>query len=142
MIHELSLFLCRDEESGKAYFAVKEEDGSLSYVEPETLLSVKMAGSGPFPVMMKADDLKVEQDMKKLYGRHQACGAHKKVLTLRDASGTALRFSKPVENSRFPFILAVMGEDGEETVRQYSPFGHSSTGNPAEDIVDYSIDKK
>ena len=127
MIHELSLFLCRDEESGKAYFAVKEEDGSLSYVEPETLLSVKMAGGGPFPVMLKADDLKVEQDMKKLYGRHQACGAHKKVLTLRDASGTALR---------------LMGEDGEETVRQYSPLGHSSSGNPAEDIVDYSIDKK
>ena len=142
MIHELSLFLCRDEESGKAYFAVREEDGSLSYVEPETLLSVKMAGSGPFPVMLKADDLKVEQDMKKLYGRHQACGAHKKVLTLRDASGTALRFSKPVENSRFPFILAVMGEDGEETVRQYSPLGYSSSGNPAEDIVDYSIDNK
>ena len=131
MIHELSLFLCRDEESGKAYFAVKDEDGSLSYVEPETLLSVKMVGSGPFPVMLKADDLKVEQDMKKLYGRHQAYGAHKKVLTL-----------KPVENSRFPFILAVMGEDGEETVRQYSPLGHSSSGNPAEDIVDYSIDKK
>ena len=40
MIHELSLFLCRDEESGKAYFAVREEDGSLSYVELETLLSV------------------------------------------------------------------------------------------------------
>ena len=81
MIHELSLFLCRDEESGRAFFAVREDDGSLSYVEPETLLSVKMPGSGPFPVMMKADDLKVEQDMKKLYGRHQACGAHKKVLT-------------------------------------------------------------
>lgn len=142
MIHEFKLYYCIDEESGNPYLAKASSDGSLSRVELEDLVSGEVAGSGPFPVLVRVDDLRMDMDLDQLYRRHRTCAASKKKMVFKDRSGRSVRFGSPVANSKFPYSMIVTDLSGEESVQMFSPQGRCLSGSTADDLMEYTIEKK
>lgn len=142
MIHEFKLFYCLDEESGNPYLAEATQEGSLSRIEIEDLISGEVSGSGPFPVLIKIDDLRMDMDLDQLYRRHRTCAASKKKMTFKDRSGRSVRFGSPVANSRFPYSMIVTDTTGEESVQMFSSQGHCLSGSTEDDLMEYTIEKK
>ena len=142
MIHEFKLFYCLDEESGNPYLAEANPDGSLSRVEIEDLVSRGVSGSGPFPVLVKVDDLRMDMDLDQLYRRHRTCAASKKKMTFRDRSGRNVRFGSPVANSKFPYSMIVTDPSGEENVQLFSAQGRCLSGSTSDDLMEYTIEKR
>lgn len=142
MIHEFKLFFCQDEQSGNPFLAVKDDSGDIRRAEIEDIISDSVKGGGPYPVLVKVDDLRMEMDLDQLWRRHQTCAAGHKKMVFTDASSRKVRFQRPIANSRFPYSMIVTDADGEETTSLFSVQGHCMSGNSSDDLMEYIIEKR
>ena len=141
MIQEFNLFFCRDDESGNPYLAIADENGNLAQTEVEQLILEKMRGNGPYPVLVRIDDLRKQMDLKKLYGQHLISRTKKKMLSFTDGAGNTLRFGKPIANSSHPYMMISTNPDGEANIRLYDANGQCASGRQEDDLRDYSCTK-
>lgn len=142
MVHEFKLFFCQDPESGNPYLAVADGEGNTIRTEVESLIADSVNGAGPFPVLVKVDDMKMDINLDELYRKHISCRAHSKMLTFKDRSGKSVRFGSTIANTRYPYSMIVTGPDGEELMALYSKEGHCMSGSSDDELMEYSIEKK
>ena len=142
MIHEYELFLCIDAGTHRPYLAKATGDGGTEVVDLEALLSSDLQGAGPFPVVVKADDFRMEMDLKDLYNKHLTCAARKKRMTFRDSSGRSLRFLRQINSPAYPYAMVRCGEDGTEDIVCFSVTGECDTGLDGDRLMEYTIVKQ
>ena len=138
MIREYRLFLCIDKDTKNPYLV--DENGHA--VESEMLLAADINGPGPFPVLLKVDDLRMDIDLEALYRKHLTSTARKTRIVFRDASGREALFMKQIANRDYPYVMIVTSEDGEENINAFSPSGECMSGNYTDNLMEYTIEKK
>ena len=138
MIHEHRLFLRSDPDGGAPWLM---DAGTGSMVDLEELLLSKVRGTGPWPVLVKVDDLGPDIDMETLLGRSRGLRAHHKRLVLLDGKGRKAQFLRKIANDDYPYALIVEDAEGLQSLGLFAADGRCSSGQEEDDITETIIEK-